>query len=53
MEVKRMENKTPVTFTGKVLDKRNDLTGPANEEKRGYPHLPTDVSVQNQHHEDS
>jgi hypothetical protein len=48
-----MENETPVTFTGNVLDKRNDLTGPANEEKRGYPHRPKDVPIQDQHREDS
>ncbi|WP_156324385.1 hypothetical protein [Bacillus sp. FJAT-27251] len=41
-----MKIETPVTFSGKVLDKRNDLTGPANEEKRGYPKLPKDVHIQ-------
>lgn len=40
MEVKIMENKNPIKYTGKVLDKRNNLTGPDDEGKRPYPERP-------------
>ncbi|WP_338469477.1 hypothetical protein R4Z10_11650 [Niallia sp. XMNu-256] len=41
----------PVEFTGKVLDQRNDLTGP-DAGKATYPELPKNVSIQQQRGKD-
>jgi len=40
-----MANRNPVEFTGKVLDKRNTLTGPDDEGKNGHPKRPQNVSI--------
>jgi len=45
MEVKNMANRNPVEFTGKVLDKRNTLTGPDDEGKNGHPKRPQNVII--------
>lgn len=41
-----MANRNPIKYTGKVLDKRNNLTGPDEEGKRPYPERPKHVSIQ-------
>jgi hypothetical protein len=46
MEVKTMTDRNPIEYTGKVLDKRNDLTGPDDSGKRPYPKRPQHVSIQ-------
>jgi hypothetical protein len=46
MEVKIMGNRNPIEYTGKVLDKRNDLAGPDDEGKRPYPERPKQVTIQ-------
>lgn len=45
LEVVKMNNQNPVEYTGKVLDQRNDLTGPAAG-KASYPKRPKHVSIQ-------
>ncbi|HWJ78622.1 MAG TPA: hypothetical protein VNR61_11155 [Niallia sp.] len=40
-----MKNQNPVQFSGKVLDQRNDLTGP-EAGKALYPKLPKHVAIQ-------
>lgn len=35
----------PVEFSGKVLDQRNNLTGP-DLGKAGYPELPKNVTIE-------
>lgn len=45
MEVKNMVNRNPVEFTGKVLDKRNTLTGPDDENRVGHPKRPQNVQI--------
>lgn len=40
-----MSSQNPVEYTGKVLDQRNDLTGP-DAGKASYPKRPKDVSIQ-------
>lgn len=35
-----MDERNPVEFTGNVLDQRNNLTGPDDEGKTGYPKAP-------------
>lgn len=40
-----MANRNPVEFTGKVLDKRNTLTGPDDEGKVGHPKRPQNVPI--------
>jgi hypothetical protein len=40
-----MTNRNPVEFTGKVLNQRNDLTGP-DKEKASYPVRPKHVPIQ-------
>ena len=40
-----MKNQNPVQFSGKVLDQRNDLTGP-DAGKALYPKLPKHVAIQ-------
>ncbi len=47
MEVNNMANRNPVEFTGKVLDKRNTLTGPDDEGKVGHPKRPQNVPIKN------
>ncbi len=44
-----MANRNPVEYTGKVLDKRNDLTGPDAEGKPSYPERPKHVPIQQSH----
>jgi len=50
MEVKTMPIRNPIgkpiEFTGKVLDQRNNLTGPDDPGKTSYPELPKNVSIQ-------
>ncbi len=41
-----MENKHSFEYTGKVLDKRNTLTGPNASGEQTYPELPKHVSIQ-------
>ncbi|WP_453996656.1 hypothetical protein [Bacillus nitroreducens] len=41
-----MANRNPVEFTGKVLDKRNTLTGPDDAGKVGHPKRPGNVPIQ-------
>lgn len=50
-----MSDQNPIEFTGKVLDQRNTLTGPSDEEgKRSYPerpkHVPIEDSAKNNTH---
>jgi hypothetical protein len=40
-----MSEKNPIEFTGKVLDQRNDLTGPDDPGKPSYPERPKHVSI--------
>lgn len=40
-----MFERYPVEFTGRVLDKRNNLTGPDDEEKASYPKRPQNVEI--------
>jgi hypothetical protein len=44
-EVRKMPKNNPIEYTGKVLDQRNDLTGP-NQEKGTYPERPKHVQIQ-------
>jgi hypothetical protein len=46
MEVNTMTDKNPIEFTGKVLDQRNNLTGPDDSGKPSYPKSPKRVSIQ-------
>lgn len=46
MEVKTMADINPIEYTGKVLDQRNNLTGPDDPGKRPYPEKPQHVSIQ-------
>lgn len=46
MEVVIMTNQNPIEYTGKVLDQRNDLTGPDDSDKASYPKRPKHVSIQ-------
>jgi hypothetical protein len=41
-----MTKYNPVEFTGKVLDQRNNLTGPDDGGKGGYPKRPKNVKIQ-------
>ncbi|MFJ8265319.1 hypothetical protein [Peribacillus asahii] len=41
-----MADINPIEYTGKVLDKRNTLTGPDDSGKRSYPAPPKHVSIQ-------
>ncbi|MFJ8244836.1 hypothetical protein [Peribacillus asahii] len=41
-----MTDINPIKYTGKVLDKRNTLTGPDDAGKRTYPTPPKHVSIQ-------
>lgn len=40
-------NKNPIEYTGKVLDNRNDLTGPNDAEKGSYPERPKHMPIKN------
>lgn len=40
-----MSDRNPIEFTGKVLDQRNNLTGPDDAGKASYPKLPKRVSI--------
>ncbi|WP_312095037.1 hypothetical protein [Niallia sp.] len=40
-----MKNQNPIEYTGKVLDQRNDLTGP-DSDKASYPKRPKHVAIQ-------
>lgn len=46
LEVVIMKNQNPIEYTGKVLDQRNNLTGP-DQDKASYPKRPNSVSIQN------
>ena len=41
-----MTNQNPIEYTGKVLDQRNNLTGPDDPGKALYPKRPKSVSIQ-------
>ena len=41
-----MQQKNPIEYTGKVLDQRNDLTGPDDSGKPSYPERPKHVPIQ-------
>ncbi|WP_156431368.1 hypothetical protein [Bacillus sp. FJAT-29814] len=43
-----MTEKNPIEFTGKVLDQRNNLTGP-DDGKATYPERPKKVAIKQQH----
>jgi hypothetical protein len=45
-----MPEKNPIEYTEKVLDQRNDLTGP-DEGKGSYPERPKHVPIQNSSNE--
>lgn len=40
-----MADINPIEYTGKVLDQRNNLTGPDDPGKRPYPEKPQHVSI--------
>ncbi|WP_157042269.1 hypothetical protein [Neobacillus jeddahensis] len=40
-----MPEQNPIEYSGKVLDQRNDLTGP-NSEKGSFPERPKHVPIQ-------
>jgi hypothetical protein len=46
LEVLKMPKNNPIEFTGKVLNQRNQLTGPDDPGKNGYPERPKNVSIQ-------
>jgi hypothetical protein len=41
-----MSKRNPITYTGNVLDQRNNLTGPDDSDKASYPKKPKNVSIQ-------
>ncbi|MEC1523723.1 hypothetical protein P9D43_17095 [Neobacillus niacini] len=41
-----MPKNKPIEFTGKVLNQRNQLTGPDDAGKAGYPERPKNVTIQ-------
>lgn len=43
--MKKVTDNNPIDYTGKVLDQRNDLTGP-NQGKDSYPERPKHVSIE-------
>ncbi|MBI0579172.1 hypothetical protein IEC97_17515 [Neobacillus cucumis] len=43
-----MTKNNPIEYTGKVLDQRNDLTGPDDAGKGNYPNPPKKVTIQQQ-----
>lgn len=42
-----MPKNNPIEFTGKVLNERNQLTGPDDSGKANYPERPKNVSIEN------
>ena len=46
MEVKNLPKNNPIEYSGKVLDQRNNLTGPDDSGKTGYPKAPKHVVIQ-------
>ncbi|MBD8067953.1 hypothetical protein [Bacillus sp. PS06] len=40
-----MTNQHPIEYTGKVLDQRNNLTGPNDQGKASYPIPPKQVKI--------
>jgi hypothetical protein len=47
MEVEKMSKNNPIEYTGKVLNQRNQLTGPDDSGKASYPVRPKNVPIQN------
>jgi hypothetical protein len=45
MEVITMTENNPIKYTGKVLDQRNNLTGPDDGGKVDYPKRPKRVPI--------
>ena len=45
MEVEKMSKNNPIEYTGKVLNQRNQLTGPDDEGKASYPVRPKNVPI--------
>jgi hypothetical protein len=43
-----MPKNNPIEYTGKVLNQRNQLTGPDDSGKASYPERPKNVSIQDQ-----
>ena len=41
-----MPKNNPIEYTGKVLNQRNQLTGPDDSGKANYPEPPKNVSIQ-------
>jgi hypothetical protein len=41
-----MPKNNPIEYTGKVLNQRNQLTGPDDSDKASYPVRPKNVSIQ-------
>jgi hypothetical protein len=41
-----MLDNNPIEYKGKVLDQRNNLTGPDDSHKAEYPKQPKNVSIQ-------
>jgi hypothetical protein len=41
-----MTDMNPIEYSGKVLDQRNDLTGPNDAGKANYPKSPKHVPIQ-------
>ncbi|MGV3465021.1 MAG: hypothetical protein ACO1OT_06995 [Heyndrickxia sp.] len=41
-----MAERNSFEFSKEVLDQRNDLTGPDDENKASYPKIPKNVSIQ-------
>jgi hypothetical protein len=46
LEVLKMPKNNPIEYTGKVLNQRNQLTGPDDSGKATYPEPPKNVSIQ-------
>lgn len=46
-----MPKNNPVEYTGRVLDQRNDLTGP-NDGKATYPERPKNVPIEDSKKQD-
>lgn len=40
-----MAKRNPITYSGKVLDQRSNLTGPDDSGKAEYPKKPKNVSI--------
>ncbi|MFJ5717015.1 hypothetical protein [Neobacillus sp. NPDC093127] len=41
-----MSDRNPIEYTGKVLDQRNNLTGPDDSGKASFPERPKHVTIQ-------